>query len=67
MDQKRCETRGRERSTISGYRALVGYHINPYLGRTKLCKLDANALANFEDALLSGAPAPGETKGTVRS
>ncbi len=64
---KTCEQNGLERSTVDAYRQHIKFHINPYLGRVKLSQLSTALVRQFEDDLLSGNPAPGESEGKPRS
>jgi integrase len=62
-----AEKNGLEQGTIANYRQHLRWHIVPYLGSTRLSRLSAPMVREFEDRLAHGTPAPGETVGRPRS
>ncbi|WP_077962402.1 tyrosine-type recombinase/integrase [Ensifer adhaerens] len=53
-----ADARGLERSTADQYRQHVEIHIKPFLGATKLSKLNVAAVRSFEDKLRSEGRSP---------
>jgi integrase len=62
-----AEKNGLEQGTIVNYRQHLRHHIEPYLGTHRLSRLSAPLVRDFEDRLMHGTPAPGETIGKPRS
>lgn len=58
---------GLERSTLDQYRQHLTLHIEPFLGRTLLSKLNAPAVRAFEDKLRAEGRSPTLTTYVVRS
>jgi integrase len=58
---------GHEPATIKVYEQHLRHHILPYLGAHKLSRLSVPLVRDFEDRLIHGTPAPGETTGKPRS
>lgn len=62
-----CEANGLERTTLDSYRQHLRFHIEPYLGNTKLSALTVAIVRDWQDKLRKGTPAPGETEAAPRS
>jgi integrase len=61
------ETAGLERTTLEQYRQHLRLHIEPFLGRTLLSKLNAPTVRAFEDRLRAEGRSPTLIKYVVRS
>lgn len=62
-----CKQSGLERATIENYQQHLNLHIVPYIGAIKLSQLSAPLMRAFQDDLLAGKPAPGQTASSQRS
>jgi integrase len=63
----RAESAGLERTTLDQYRQHLRLHIEPFIGRTLLSKLNAPTVRSFEDRLRTEGRSPTLSRYVVRS